>query len=207
MLKRFFLCALLITVSFSLLSCGYVRIDTDKAEDFDSTFLEARGYCLSSIWKTETDPSNNTEYLSPDYPEMLPQVSENAKVVSFFAKCVQELPVGNSVQILVSVQFERNAEYLSEKDRISNIVKENKVLITNDLFPDTAIVSSASIMSVCEYVVCEDEQLTLTYVFLQSVKTDDVEFDHKYLPKGYLDYSKIDNLSFTIYDLANDVVE
>ena len=198
-LKLFSFILLLCLLFTCLASCGYTKVETDRPEDFDSTFLEARKYCTSMVWKAEYDTEQNEIILVPDYPEILPKSTDNSEIVSYYAKCVAELPLGESVQIFVSIKYETEADYNSEKQRISGIKSENQVLINNDLFDDTAVISTASIYSVCEYVICYDSDLTLTYVYLQSVKEEDVVFDHKYLPKRYYDYGKIPDLSFSIY--------
>ncbi|MBQ7670826.1 MAG: hypothetical protein IJS45_08925 [Clostridia bacterium] len=183
-----------------LASCSYTKVETDKPEDFDSTFLEARKYCTSLVWREEYDTEQNAVVLVPDYPEMLPKLSGDSEIVSYFAKCVEELPLGESVQILVSVKYETDADYNSEKQRISGIKSGNLVLISDELFDKTSILSTASLMDICEYVICYDDDQILTYVYLQSVKEEDILFDHKYLPKGYYDYGKIPDLNFSIYN-------
>ena len=187
-----------------LISCGYIKIDTQEVSDFDSTFLKAREYCSPAFLKTEYDPSDGVRTTVADYPEMLPRLTDNSKIISYCAKCVEELPVGESVQILVSIKYDSESDYNSEKQRISDIEAEEHVLIDNELFDRDAIVSSASLMDVCEYVICYDAELTLNYVYLQSVKEEDVVFDKEYLPRGYFDYSKIKGLEFSIY---HDVIE
>jgi|GEM_PF-2446701 len=193
---------LIVIITIILNSCGYVRIDTDRIEDFETTFLNARTYCLSPFLDTEYSEEYGCNVAVYE-TELLPSISQKSKIVSYYVKCVEELPVGESVQILVSVRFHNSDSYKAEFDRLSNIKKSKRVLLNNDLFDVTAIISSASLLNVCEYVICSDDDLTLTYVYLQSVKEDSIIFDDKYLPKGYCDYGKIEKLQFTIYPDVN----
>ncbi|MBR0303818.1 MAG: hypothetical protein IJQ80_08205, partial [Clostridia bacterium] len=63
----------------------------------------------------------------------------------------------------------------------------------------TAVISSASFMNICEYVVCDNKELTLTYVYLDGIKEKEIIFDKKYLPRGFQDYSTIEGVEYTIY--------
>lgn len=51
----------------------------------------------------------------------------------------------------------------------------------------------------CEYVLVDEENLTLHNVVLQSVKSEDVAFDASYLPSGYRDCGAVDGLEYTVY--------
>lgn len=170
-----------------LSACGYTVVDTDRIGDFEATFERAYN-------ETVLDTARDGESF-----DMKATVSEDGgELVGYSAKCIEELPLGESVQILLSVKYDDEA-FAKETERISQLSSSKPVLYDTEHFKYPAYVSTVGYLNVCEYVLVDEENLTLHNVVLQSVKPEDVAFDASYLPSGYRDYGAVDGLEYTVY--------
>ena len=137
-----------------LSACGYTVVDTDRIGDFEATFDRAYN-------ETVLDTARDGESF-----DMKPTTSESGgEIVGYSAKCIEELPLGESVQILLSVKYDDEA-FAKETERISQLSSSKPVLYDTEHFKYPAYVSTVGYLNVCEYVLVDEENLTLHYVVL-----------------------------------------
>ncbi|MDD6095825.1 MAG: hypothetical protein PUC29_08795 [Clostridia bacterium] len=181
-MKKTCLIACILTLCLLVTSCGYTIVDTSKIEDYATTFDRAfqdTELDQPAIMKISTSPSDG-------------------EIVQYYAKCIDELPLGERVQILLSVKYNSEA-FEKETERISAISQANPVLYDTEHFQYPAYVSSIGYLNACEYVLVDSDNSTLHYVVLQSVLAEDIVFDASYLPSGYTDYGEVEGMKHTIY--------
>lgn len=90
--------------------------------------------------------------------------------------------MGEGIQILVKIHYDTDL-FVSEKERISSISGECADSFNN---PDFAAYSTQICNEgVSEYVLINNEDQTIYYIYLQDIPKKEIELDHKLLPKEY----------------------
>lgn len=131
--------------------------------DRTHTWLSMRGCCESFV-------------PTPLFP---PSVSELA-VNEFCSVSYSELPFVEQHQFYLSVTYDEQ-EFQEEVARIDQIAR----IEDSEYFDLPAAIAVFNWESCYEYALFDEDNLTVHYVYLESVSKKHLSVDEEYLPKGY----------------------
>ena len=130
-----------------------------------------------NIWELE-GVRYDAEGISPLFPESI----ENSDVQEFLCRHDQQLPLGEGIQILLKIRYDTDL-LLSEKERISSMTEDCTDSFGNPDF--MACSTQICNEGVSEYVLINNEDQTIYYIYLQDIPKKEIEFDSELLPKEY----------------------
>lgn len=159
-LKMFFL---VICLSVLLSACGYKTYYSETAK-------------YGEIWELAGLSAEYTESSKKLFPESV----DNLTVNDLFCRYDENLPLGESFQILLEVKYINKSKFDNEIDRISQIAYEcDKNFLNNSV---EAFASRMDKNTYFEYALTDKDSLTVYYVYLQNIDTEDIEIDSCLLP-------------------------
>ena len=94
----------------------------------------------------------------------------------------EQLPLGEGIQILLKIRYDTDL-LLSEKERISSMTEDCTDSFGNPDF--MACSTQICNEGVSEYVLINNEDQTIYYIYLQDIPKKEIEFDSELLPKEY----------------------
>ena len=186
-MKKVFAIILILFVLISINSCNYRETnitDTAKYGEFDD-FERIGGLAV--------------------FPEVIP---EDAEVLYYLYYSATPAISKTSYQICLNLKLTPE-EYQKEAERISLIDKNTSIegfKITSDIrfnendFIYPAYVSVFSLNSAFEYVLLNEAENNIIYIYIQFTNEKDIKFDKIFLPAGYKPYGAIKTGTvFTVY--------
>ena len=137
----------------------------------------------SQIWSLSGFYRGDEE-ISPLFPHRI----DTLNVTTFFCRYDQQLPLGEGVQLLLEIQYSDPYAFAQEVDRLTALT-----FPCPDAFDDLegcALQLGENLAS--EYCLIDRKQQTISYVYLNNIPREQVEFDHRYIPKGYSGYGEME---------------
>lgn len=128
---------------------------------------------------------NAAESSSPLFPKDI----DHLDVVDFMCRYDEQLPIGEGVQLYLKIQYKDQQSFDDEVDRIASVAN-----VCNDAFDETNF--DAYVMRLCEelvseYALVDDNEQTVSYLYLKNIPKSEIEIDHTLLPKGYSGYGEL----------------
>ena len=122
------------------------------------------------------------EERSPIFPDRLNDLT----VISFFCRYDQQLPLGEGVQLLLEIQYPDKQAFTAEVDRITALT-----VPCPDAFGGLeAHALRLGVDLTSEYCLINRAEQTIYYVYLKNIPKEQVEFDQRYIPRGYSGYGE-----------------
>jgi len=166
MVIRLTIFVICISVLFS--GCSYVAYK-DYYSNIDS---------YEKIWKLSG--------LSQKYKEsikLFPEDIDTLNVVDYYCRYDQQLPLGEAFQIFLKVNYDEKNLFNTEIDRITSLsFRCNEYFEVNDLSAYATLMEKDSYF---EYVLVDEEQQTIYYIYLQNLPKEQIEFEYTFLPIQY----------------------
>lgn len=124
------------------------------------------------------------EEISPLFPKQL----DNLEVADFMCRYDQQLPLGEGVQLLLSIAYEDPTSFEREVDRIASLTTDR-----NDSFNDSLL--DAYAVRICEelvseYALVDSSNQMIYYIYLRNIPVNEIEINHELLPHGYTGYGE-----------------
>lgn len=107
------------------------------------------------------------------------------EVEKFYCRYDEQLPLGEGIQILLEIVYD-DLSFKAELNRISEIALENK-----ENFADSDLLAyyiQLGENGCWEYVLIDEEEQIVNYVFLYNLPEKEIEFEKTFLPNNYVDY-------------------
>lgn len=120
-----------------------------------------------------------------DKSPLFPIEIDDLEVEKFYCRYDEQLPLGEGIQILLEIVYD-DLSFKAELNRISEIALENKENFTDsDLL---AYYIQLGENGCWEYVLIDEEEQIVNYVFLYNLPEKEIEFEKTFLPNNYVDY-------------------
>lgn len=197
-MKKFFLSITLVIVAVAFCGCSSFVHEFQGAGQYEDSFYKSFSYHDHRILKTVMQ-SDGTETVLIEPTDLVPRNFEETDIVNYYNRYEELLPLGESVQTLLSVRYSKET-FDQELGLISQVQDADSVVYDTDSFAYPAYVSVLGWEDCSEYVLVDEENLTLHYVYLQSVTEGELRIDAQYLPKGYSGYGDVEGKSICIYE-------
>lgn len=112
-------------------------------------------------------------------------------VVTLFCRYDQQYPLGEGVQILLEVKYEDGEDFQKRIDELSQ-----QCFGVDEYFTGVEKVFAVRFWDdySMEYAVVNEDEQSISYIYLQSLPKDEIEIDEKFIPIGYCDYGKVEKL-------------
>lgn len=131
---------------------------------------------------------------------LFPKEVSESDVKSFYCWKAEYKWTGTGYQICLTVHYEGDA-FSNEIERIRNTESERPVRLDETNLSKPAYVAVWAQLGVFEYVLVDEANQEMTYVFLQLLTKENIKLDSTLLPNGYeayLDYPESE--AFSIYN-------
>lgn len=168
-MKKYILICLAMIMCF-LSGCGYPAYKTYYKETAD----------YGEIWEL-TGFRHGYEDKSPLFPDKI----DDLNVTSFQCRYDEQLPLGEGVQILLTVNYNDDS-FQTELTRIADTALENTENFTDSGL--TAYVVRLGEDDCWEYALIDEDEKTVHYIFLYSLPAKEIELEKNFLPDNYVDY-------------------
>lgn len=125
------------------------------------------------------------EDVSPFFPESIDELD----VKEFVCRYDQQLPLGEGVQLFLKIQYADKAMFDTELEKISAMSFD-----CSQCFEESALSAYATRLGehfASEYALIDEKQQVIYYIYIQNLPKTEIEFDHRFLPKGYKDYGEV----------------
>lgn len=116
--------------------------------------------------------------------KLFPETIENEAVDFFECIHVEEFLVGTDWQVLLKIHYDRE-QFDSEIDRLSALCKDSFICGKSDYFDCPAFASIWNANLCFEYAVVDEQESSISYIYLQGVKKEEIKITSLPLPKGY----------------------
>ncbi len=192
---------LIFSLIFTLSKCGYngdmtvVNSVYTYTEDLPESIWR-RGYTktLRSRSSSGSEKNDNTDQSYFDKVDsisaFIPHVTKGAKVVEYY-NGYGEFFLAYKILTLLSVQY-TEAEFDMEISRLSSLKFDDVTLrYDTENFNYPAIVAALGELSSSEYILIDRRNLTLHYIYTESIKEEDWVINRDYLPHGYYGYGDV----------------
>ena len=93
------------------------------------------------------------------------------------------LPIGETIQLCATFRFNTFELYEKEMKRIAQIQYEKEIVYDTEIFYFPAYITLLSHNGCSEYMLLDDESLTMSYVYIQFVNADELLISDNLLPK------------------------
>jgi hypothetical protein len=193
-MKKVFLFMLFVMLVLSLCSCSSFVHEFEGADAYSESFFASFSYHDHRTLKTKI-AEDGTEVVLVEPTAIVPQNFEIQDIVKYYNRYEELLPLGESVQTMLSVRY--SAENFEKE---LGLISQTKAEYDTAHFEYPAYVSVLSWENCSEYVLVDEENLTLHYVYLQSVDKEGLHIDTPYLPKGYSGYGAVEGVSVCVYE-------
>ena len=190
--RRALCAALALVLATALFACGLKEFYSDSVENWRETVTASLAY-HDHRHLPVTVLSDGVEYVSLEtFPDMLDAICGGT-----VDRCVvgygEDFPLGEHAQTLVSFSFSSPDAYGEAYSRLEGITPwfyDGEKLVNaesgegteRELFDRPAFISVLDGFS-AEYVLVDEERLTLSYVYLRDAR--DIGFGETFVPKGY----------------------
>ncbi len=166
---------LLLCVMLLLSGCNSYTAYKDYYTDVES---------YSEIWEL-AGFYRGSEEKSP----LFPQTIDGLDVIDFSCRYDEQLPLGEGVQLLLSVRYEDEAAFDNELDRIASLTDSCDETFGKSAFDAYALRLGEELAS--EYCLVDVKNQTVHYVYLKNLPLTEIEFDYSFVPDGYSGYGDI----------------
>lgn len=119
---------------------------------------------------------------------LFPKEISNLKINDYYCRHGQNIPFGESIQIYLEVQYEDDETFKTELERISNIGFQ-----CNDYFEESDYYAYATRTGenyAWDYALVVEENKIIRYIYLESMKKEEIEFSYDLLPKDFEKYGE-----------------
>ena len=159
----------------ALVGCNSYHAYKDTYTDPDSY---RKLWSLSGFYRGEGDRS-----------ALFPQSLYGLDVEKFFCRYDQQLPLGEGVQLLITIKYEDPTLFEAEVARIASLST-----LRNDAFRDST--SEVYAVRICEdltseYAFVDSSCQVIEYIYLRNIPKDEIEIDHELLPNDYVGYGEL----------------
>ncbi len=122
-----------------------------------------------------------------DTGRFFPDNPNNQTVIYFLCRYDQQLPLGEGMQLCLEIQF-GDVAFENETKRLSEMSYD-----ATDLFDTHCSVYATRILieDTYEYALINFQKNTITYIYIQNLPKEEIEFNHDFLPKEYYRYSEM----------------
>lgn len=138
----------------------------------------------TEIWYL-TGFRHGEEGISPFFPQSI----DNLNVKTFSCRYDQQLPLGEGVQLFLEVQYADDILFNEEIERIETMSFE-----CDQFFEESQLSAYATHLGEndsSEYALIDKEQRIIYYIYLKDLPKDEIEFDMRYVPDGYMEYGEV----------------
>ena len=197
-MKKVFLFVLYVMLVLSLCSCSTSIHEFQGSGEYEDSFFKSFSYHDHRTLKS-VQQGDGTETVLIEPTEIVPQNFEESDIVNYYNRYEELLPLGESVQTLLSVRYTKE-NFHKELGLISKVKADKSVVYDTTSFSYPAYVAVLGWENCSEYVLIDEVNLTLHYVYLQSVQQEELRIDSQYLPEYYSGYGDVAGMSVCIYE-------
>ncbi len=130
-----------------------------------------------AIWTLSERRASESSFLFPT--AIIP-----TDVQLFKCEHINTMPIGTEWEVILKLQYNTET-FKAEADKIQSLCKGSPIHGESDHFDTVSYASVWNWNSCFEYAILNEEENTITYVYLQLKDKDDISIDSKYLPKDY----------------------
>lgn len=113
---------------------------------------------------------------------LFPTVIADLNVMDFFCRYDAQLPLGEGIQVYLQVQYDQLA-FDEEMERIAMLGEECTVLFNaGNVYKEF---TSSLNEEYYDYALIDEIKQTVQYIYIQSLKEEEIEFSHDLLPTNY----------------------
>ena len=136
------------------------------------------------------DPKNNN---------VIPPNIGNLNVIDFFCEETTWFVGSTNIEFMLSIKYDQ-ASFNNEINRLSAIVGKEKIVYDTQNFIYPAYVSILGHHKTNQYVLIDEENSTLHYIYLQfCLKEDLKKIPEDFLPFGYYEGGIVKDISYSIF--------
>lgn len=171
-MKKTIISVLIVLILFSFCGCN---------SSYVTYYNEISDY--QNIWKLS---GFHHSYGYGNISDYFPKDLESLNVVDFFCRYDEYLPLGEGVQLLLTVKYDDEA-FTAEKSRLTNLS-----FAADDYFEPSKNIKLAKRFDDednWEYSFIDDDEQTVTYIILHNVFKESLEIPKEYVPKNYNPYT------------------
>ena len=138
-----------------------------------------------------------------EYPQvslLFPQSINEEQCIDFLCKHTTYQIVGTGWQVLLNIKY-NDDEFANEVKRLSDLCVDSPVCGLTEYFDLPAYASVWNWACCYEYAVVNEEEKTISYVYLQLINKDYLCLEDVYVPNEY--DQQMEGSEFTVYSVTH----
>ena len=201
---------LILLFVISLCSCYYRNASYDDIHSYYKCFgigefLGTSGIylivprCNNENWNSVVQDALVAYGYDPENNDITPPIIEDINVISFFCEETEYIAGSTNIEFLLSVKYDP-ISFNCELDRLSKIKGTEKIVYDTENFIYPAYVSILGFLKTNQYVLIDEPNNTLHYIYLQFCSRDDMKkIPEDFLPFGFYGQSQVQDIGYSIF--------
>lgn len=149
-------------------------------------------------WKGKLQNALET-YGYDEKSDIIPPTVDDINVIDFFCNETQYFVGSDNIEFLLSVKYDQ-VSFSAEIERLSKIAGWEKMVYDTEHFAYPAYVSILGLHKINQYVLIDEENSTLHYIYLQFCLIEEMErIPAEFLPIGYYDGGYVEEIEYSIF--------